>query len=318
MRLLKCGIAVLVALLGFVAWQQPSAGAGLHVRWTLDYEGLKPSMFTYVDAAGGRENFWYVVYTVTNNGEIDSPLHVDLTVRDEKARYYHAGYFPQVEAQIIAHEEHLTGLAKPIQEERVNAFRGRRRYLSASNQRDVGSLKVGESLQGIAVFAGVDLTVKNLDVLVLGLINPVKYRLRKAATPEEESDRFELESKILKLQYKRTGYSLYTQFDYVEFVRKEWVVKLLGVLSDKETIGTLVAALDNADATIRKCASDLLGNLVGDPSRKGFDPEGTIEANKPAILLWREWWSRNRHKLYFDDNTGTFLMKEPAAAGGSN
>lgn len=311
MRLLKVGLAALVALM-FVL-DGVSSGTGLYVRWFIDYEGQKPDMFTYVDAAGNRENFWYVTYTLTNNGEIDAPLNVDLTLRDERARYYHMGFYPQVEAQIIASVEHLTGLAKPIQEERVAALKAQGRYMSASEQRAKGTLKVKESLHGIAVFAGVALDLKNIDVLVLSLINPVKYRTRKAATPEEEKDLFELEPKIYKWSYVRGGHSLYPQFDSVEYTRKEWIVKRLGILSDKETIGVLIDALDNQDATIRKAAGDLLNDLVHD--RKGFNAEGSVEENKAAILLWREWWSRTRHKLMFDDATGSFVVKEDEKKG---
>ncbi len=315
MRLLLCALAVFVVLL-FVAVDRPADAAGLHVRWMIDYEGRKPVMFTYVDPAGQRENFWYVVYTLTNNGEIDAPLNVDLTIRDDRGRYYHMGFYPQVEEQIIAKEEHLTGLAKPLQSERIRNYKDKRRYMSSSEQRALTTLKVGESLQGIAVFSGVSLGVKQMDVLVAALINPVKYRTRRATTPEEEADRFELEPKIYRLTYRREGASLYPQFDAVEFVRKDWIVKNLGILSDKETIGTLVEALSNQDPTIRKAASDLLANLLED--RKGYNGDADVESNRGAILLWREWWSRNRHKLQFDDASGTFKLMEAAPAGGSN
>lgn len=311
MRSLKLGLAAIVALLFVLPGH--SQAAGLHVRWFIDYEGNKPSMFTYVDSSGTRENYWYVTYTLKNNGEIDAPLNTDFTLRDERSRYYHMGYNPLVVSQIIAQLEHLTGLSKPVREERIAALKSARRYLDSSEQRGLGALKPGESLQGIAVFPQVALGIKDIDVLVLGLINPSKYRTRKAATPEEEKDLFELEPQIYKWTYRRTGASLYPQFDYVEYVRKEWIVKRLGTVSDKATIGVLIDALSNEDATIRKSASDLLWNLLSD--RKGFDPEGTVEANRPAILLWREWWSRNQHKIRFDDATGSFVVEGAPTQG---
>src|SRR5262245_14547480 len=75
----------LVAVLGFVV------GANLcqaqpHERWKLDYSQEKPTLFTYRHPTGELESFWYVHYTVTNNGTKNVPNVIDLTMYIETGR----------------------------------------------------------------------------------------------------------------------------------------------------------------------------------------------------------------------------------------
>jgi hypothetical protein len=76
----------LVAAVGVLAGAN-LAQAQVHERWKLDYSHEKPVMFTYRHPGGELENFWYVIYTVTNNHpEKTLPLLLDVTMYVETGR----------------------------------------------------------------------------------------------------------------------------------------------------------------------------------------------------------------------------------------
>lgn len=308
MRLAKAGalLTLGVFLLSGVA------SAEVKRRWRLDLECDKPDMITYEDAAGGRENFWFVTYRVTNPLDQEVPLGIDLTFRTEKDRFYHNGFFPAVEEQIIAKLEHLTGLSTGMRRERVKEMKAAGRYLDASDQRARKTIKPKETFLGLAVFSGVDRDLSTIDILVAGLMDPVKYRTDKPKDEEDAKKRYAYENKVLKFSYKRANEREYVQFDPIEFVRKDWIVTVLGTVGDLDTIRILIDALENNDPTIRKAAIGLLGNMLKLKENLGYNGDKSIEENKEAILNWKEWWSRNQAKLVFNAEKGTFELKEPA------
>ncbi|MBI5368990.1 MAG: hypothetical protein HZA54_18285 [Planctomycetes bacterium] len=308
MRSVKALVLVALALLGFCA----NASAEVKRRWRLDLECDKPDMITYEDAAGGCENFWFITYRVTNPMDEDVPLNIDITVKTEREHYFHNGYFPQVEEQIIAKLEHLVGLSVGLRRERIKEMKAAARYLDASDQRAKKVLKAKDSFHGIAVFAGVDRDFRTLDVLVAGLYDPIRYRTEKPKDDEDAKRKYAFENRILKFAFKRANERYYVQFDPIHFVRKDWIVQILGTVGDVDTIRILVEALENNDATIRKAAIGLLSNML---SKQTFDFDGdkSVEENRPAILKWREFWARNQHKLVFSPEKGVFEVVEPPA-----
>src|SRR5262245_12739766 len=72
----------LVAAVGSLAGAN-LAQAQVHERWKLDYSHETPTLFTYRYPTGEFENFWYVIYTVTNNNERTVPLILDGTMSVE-------------------------------------------------------------------------------------------------------------------------------------------------------------------------------------------------------------------------------------------
>ncbi|MBI3268327.1 MAG: HEAT repeat domain-containing protein [Planctomycetes bacterium] len=307
MRMTKVGAIATLAL--FLC----SSGlfADVKRRWRLDFECEKPDLITYEGEGGDREDFWFVVYKVTNPTDQDVPLIIDLTLRTDKDRYSHNGYFPGPEEQIVAKLEHLVGLSAGLRHERLKEMKAAGRHLNTSDQRAKKFLKPKESFQGIAVFANVDRDLRTIDLLVAGLMDPVKYRTGKPKDEEDAKRKYAYENQILKFSYKRANERYYVQFDPIQFVRKDWIVKVLGTVGDLDTVRILIEALENNDPTIRKAAIGLLSNML--KQTYNFDGDKSVEENMGAILSWKEWWSRNQHKLVFNAEKGIFEVVEPPA-----
>ena len=57
-----------------------SARADVKKRWELSFDHERPEHFTYRSPLGAAKNFWYLVYTVTNNTPQACPLNVDVSL----------------------------------------------------------------------------------------------------------------------------------------------------------------------------------------------------------------------------------------------
>jgi hypothetical protein len=69
---------IALASLGWVLLTALPCAAQVRTRWRLDFSHEKPRMFTYRNALGEYENYWYAVYTVKNPTSTIVPLHVEV------------------------------------------------------------------------------------------------------------------------------------------------------------------------------------------------------------------------------------------------
>jgi hypothetical protein len=240
-------------------------GAGVahaqpHDRWKLDYSQEKPTLFTYRYPSGELENFWYVVYTVTNNHpEKVIPLILDVTMYVETGRELQAdlrkvdpdaaraasgdsskyeelkyGTFISniVQAEAVEHkviEYHAKlgnrspGIIRQSIEELKKGDGGTkspRYYLNAGEMRKQNSIQPGQKLTGLAIFRGVDPRAQVIEIQVSGLWDVLRIEAILGDTDEMEDFKLHYENRVYKHTYWFPGDQFNRERDVLTLMRQ--------------------------------------------------------------------------------------------------
>lgn len=271
--------AVLVALFAGVA------GADQKKRWELDFKHERPEHYTYTSPMGATSNYWYFVYTVTNNTPQAVPLIVDVALHVDKRNYQESGFYPVEEMAIIAHADRMEGYNAGIQREMIEDFKKRRKYLNDADLRKISMLQPGESVHCLAMFKDMEYRYNDVEVLVSGLVDPVSYKWEREAGSFTSSSAIHLryENKVFRLTYGREGDQFQSFRRGLELRKHDWIVVGVNPAVTKEDVGELVHALTHDDPLVRRIARDLLQRYTLAP-RSDIDLRGLDTDAKVAML----------------------------------
>jgi hypothetical protein len=241
------------------------SGAGLceaqvHDRWKLDYYQEKPTLHTYRYPNGELENFWYVYYTVTNNGPNAVPLIVDVTMYVETGRELQAdlrkvdpeaarsasgdsnkleelkyGTFisnvvqaEAIEHKIIEHHAKLGGRSPGIIRESIQALKDgdpkskdlARYYLNAAEMRGHKTILPNQRLTGIAIFRGVDPRAQIIEIQISGLWDVLRIESILGENEEMEDVKLHYENRVYKHTYWFPGDAYHRERDVLTLRRQ--------------------------------------------------------------------------------------------------
>jgi hypothetical protein len=236
------------------------AHAQPHDRWKLDYSQEKPTLFTYRYPSGELENFWYVVYTVTNNHpEKVIPLILDVTLYVETGRELQAdlrkvdpdaaraasgdsskyeelkyGTFisnivqaESVEHKIIEFHAKLGNRSPGIIRQSIEALKAGdggakspRYYLNAAEMRKQNSIQPGQKLTGLAIFRGVDPRAQVIEIQVSGLWDVLRIEAILGDTDEMEDFKLHYENRVYKHTYWFPGDQFNRERDVLTLMRQ--------------------------------------------------------------------------------------------------
>jgi hypothetical protein len=151
--------------------------------------------------------------------------------------------------------------------------------------------------------------------------------------------KMEYEPQTLKLRYERQGDAFEIERDVLyKLAKKEYVIKKIGPIASKDTLGKLVNGLaDTLKKELEAKEKDPKINLEKFRAQEGIDPLDTrimamvfklavekdfgYDASKDVIenekAVWRihEWWITNQSKLVFNEVTNRFEIKEDPLPG---
>ncbi len=211
---------------------------------------------------------------------------------------------------------------------------GDRLYLNPRELRQQRFIKPGQKLHAVAIFKNVDPRARILEMHVSGLWDVVRVD-----GYEPEDLKLHYENKVLKVVYEFKGDEFERERDVLAQTKREWVVKAIGPVASKETLGTLIDTLLNrlkleerwsgGDQKPEESAAEkkleqltpldmaICARVIRLASGKdfGYDTEKMVLENKAAVWRIHEWWVTNRSRLVFNEATGRFELKDDKLPG---
>jgi hypothetical protein len=332
-RLKKTVLAILLTVAIFVPFLFAQANSGskanVHQRWMLEFANNLPNVFTYVTPSDKRENYWYMVYTITNPTDDKINLGVDICVRaiidkenidkekpvKDTDKYYQDAIHPFIEDGIIIAEEKLAGLNQTLQADRIKELKRKLNYLNCKELRDKKEILPKETIKCLAVFNEFDPKSVRFEVMVGGLFDVIKWRFDSDPPPNptgnsaSEKIVYGYECKIRKVIYDCPGDEFWDQTRALEEVRKEWLIRDYGPFGDKKGLESMMESLSDPNPLLRWTGWYLLHNLTGLDFK--YNPVKTIEDNKASLERWREWWHRNKENLFYNSAINRFEVRTP-------
>jgi len=273
----------LVAVAGVLLGSNLCQAQVVHDRWKLDYSHEKPTLFTYRYPNGELENFWYVYYTVTNNGPKAVPLIIDVTMYVETGRDLQSdlrkvdtetarnaagdpsknedlkfGTFisnivqaEAVEYKIIEFHQKLGNRSPGIIRESIEALKkgeekkdSARYYLNPREMREQKLIAAGQKLTGLAIFRGVDPRAQVIEIQVSGLWDVLRIESILGENEELEDVKLHYENRVYKHTYWFPGDAFHRERDVLTLLRQPtWVIKAIGPVASKSTIENLVNSM---------------------------------------------------------------------------
>ncbi len=288
------------------------AGADVKKRWELTFDHERPEHYTYRTPLGEESNFWYFVYTVTNNTPQACPLIVDVALHVDGRNWQQPGFYPVEENSIIAEADRMGGYSTGIQKELIEDFKKRRKYLNKGDQRKVGVLQPGESVHCLAIFQDKGYRYNDVEVMVSGLVDPVTFKSERPEGKSTAESKIYLryENSVFRLTYGRDGDQFYSFQRGLELKKHDWVVVGVNPAVSKTDIAELVSAMTNDDPLIRRVAQDLLIRYTA-AARKDMDlakllsedPNDKVEALRQAkatlaALARMKSWEGNQAPMF--------------------
>lgn len=176
------------------------------------------------------ENYWYVYFELTNDGEDDRRIFIDLTARSDSAVDYHDVYSPATFNKVRAiledqgklkRDEKLhsqVDLSIPDSPDDLGADAATRKISQAI-------IKAGETKKCVAIFPRLDEDMDKLTISVRGLSNDVTIAAK-------EDHRREISERVLQLEYKRLGNPHFTADKDPEFVTERWLTEKRSIKTD--------------------------------------------------------------------------------------
>jgi hypothetical protein len=297
----------------FVAIFAGVGQADVKKRWELTFDHERPEHYTFRSPLGDQKNYWYFVYTVTNNTVQACPLIVDVSLHVDGRNWQQPGFYPIEEQAIIAEADRMGGYSVGIQKELIEDFKKRRKYLNKGDQRKVGVLQPGEAVHCLAIFEDKGYRYNDVEVMVSGLVDPVTYKYADRGEGKQTSSSniyLQYENSVFRLTYNRGGDQFYSFQRGLTLTKHDWVVVGINPAVTKTDIAGLVSAMTNDDPLIRRVAQDLLIRYTA-AARKDMDlvkllsedPKDKVEAIKQAkatlsALSKMTTWGGNKALLF--------------------
>lgn len=281
-------------------------------RWELDFTNDPPKVFTYTTPGGKKINYWYMIYTITNDTRDNIRLGIDISIKADTGEYYQDMFFPIVEDGMIALEEKLVGLGIGIQKERIKELKKELKYINCKELRDKNEIKAGETIKCIAAFKEVNRRANEIEVMIGGLVDVIKRRFDPPPMREgtvEDRLLYEYECKIWKIIYHLPGDEFYDPNKPIREIKKDWVIRNYGPIGSKKTLEVLIESLSEENPLLRWIGWWLLKKLTGNEFK--YNPAKSPDENKKSIDRWHEWWSRNKEYLEYNLNLNMFEVKKP-------
>lgn len=312
--------------------------ARIRKRWSLDIKCKAPKFFSYTNALGRIDQYWYSIFEVTNKNETDVYVGVSCFAKTDTNSYYPSVTDPVIERNIIEKEENLGGYPYDVVKEKIDEYKAQNRYFNTYELSwEVKSIieadgkekfvtrrrliKPGQTLMAIALFRNIDEKFQKLELHFDGLVDVLRYRLERNFYLEEPNYdtpdfNYEYESRIFITYYQRKGGTLFIQFSQLDYLKQEWMIQSFGYVADKSTLKNLIDALESEDPLIRTFANGILRTITdvpADDDRWKFntlEPPDAAPDNKEAILLWKEWWFRKNTMLQYNPAMQRFFVVE--------
>jgi hypothetical protein len=268
-------------------------------------------------------------------------------------RFYSNVLIPQdVEYAIIAYHSKIGNRSPGIVAESIEEFKkgfpedpqkpdvagmwkkGDRLYLNSREMRQQRFIRPGQKLHGIAVFKNVDPRARILEMHVSGLWDVIRMD-----GYEPEDLKLHYENKVLKVSYDFKGDEFERERDVLVQTKREWVIKAIGPVAAKETMGTMVDTLlgrlkleerwaggtEKPEDVEKEKKFEQLTPLdmaicsrvirLGSGKDFGYDVDKSVLENKAAVWRIHEWWVTNRTKLVFNEATGRFEIRDDILPG---
>ena len=182
--------------------------------WIIDeFRFVSVRMIT-VDVPGqGRRLLWYMVWRATNEGKKDRPFVGNFTLVDNKGKRYLDTIIPKAQQAIQNRHNPL----QPLE----NSITAIRRGLDKDDAADWLHPSIEEgidnSITGVAIWDGIDPTLKSFDIFIRGLSNGFKL-IEDPATGEVKR-----QYKTLRLKFARPGDELYQNEREIRYLDHEWL-----------------------------------------------------------------------------------------------
>lgn len=317
-------MALLVYFTITPAWSADEPFLSLRKRWEIDFSYQPIRIFTYNDPLNIRQNYWYCFYTLSNQTKetiklnIDICLKANVTVTNAQpetapvaasgftpkltAQYYQDSYQPVIETEIISAVEKLGGFPLAIRQDTIAKFKEKLRYLNCRDLRERKEIKPNETIECIALFSGIDSRSDELELMIGGLVAPVKQYYEKNNPKLFQ----EYESKIRWIVFSWTGDEFTKQHSQSLEIKKDWLIRNYGPIGDKETVSVLIDALTDENPIVRWVAWWLLRRLTDNTFDYNPELAADSDVNKVSINNWREWWYLNREKLTYNQALNKF------------
>jgi hypothetical protein len=256
-----------------------------------------------------------------------------------------------VEYKIIAYHARIGNRSEGIIRESIEEFKrgfvedppsdvgsewkkGDRWYLNPREMRQHRFIKPGQKLMGVAIFRDVDPRARRIETHVSGL-----YDIFRVEQYTEEENKLVYENRVLKKANEFPGDEFNREKDVLTERKSEWVIKPIGPVASKETLGALVNSLvtqlkleeewekkqlapaDRDAARGKTNLSSLDMNIAGRIIQQstgvnfGFDTDKTTLENQASIWRIHEWWLKWKAKLVFNEGTGRFESKDDLLPG---
>lgn len=304
-RFAFAGLAVLLA----VQFVSPASSAELRKRWSLDFSNEPPRMFTYRAPNGHTELYWYMVYSVTNPGDVECPLRIDVVAKTDTGKYFQDSYHPVIEDQIIAAEECLNGLTIGIQKDVIKDLKAKGKYLNRSDMRERATIAAGATVIGLAVLPPLDPNLDAFQFMISGLRDPVRRAFTKPGEPESPN-KWIFVNEMLVISYEMPGDAYYKNLDTPQYITRSFERRPIGPIGSLETLDVLVKGLRDENPVIRASSDTLLRRITPNPDGFGYDATADVKTNANAIRDWDEWWHRNKSRVVYEEATFSWRPKE--------
>ncbi len=232
-------------------------------------------------------------------------------------------------------EEFKKGFTEePAQEWAQGWHKGDRWYLNPREMRMQKHIKPGQKLMGMAIFRDVDPRARRIEVHVSGL-----YDIFRIEQYTEDETKLVYENRVLKKVYEYPGDEFEREKDVLYERKSEWVIKPIGPVASKETLGALVMSLVNrlkmeeewekqqvpapdrdkarAKENLNSLDMNIAGRIVQQATgvNFGYDTDKTTLENQAAIWRIHEWWLKWKSKLVFNEATGRFAVNDELLPG---
>ena len=234
-----------------------SAAADPVPRWQLDAAPNPPEKFAHGEAA-----YWVFSCEVTNRGPELAPLALQFSLHRPGQPPLASGFYPEVADAFACRAGGFDHLNAEVRGEALLRLRARGRWLTGSDLRKRGELRVGETIHTVAVFRDDGRTDRSFDVLVSGLKDPAVLRNAEFYSPPLP---YRHENRLLRLRCEN-------RFGRASIVRSDEVCEALPAPFAKDRIPGLIEDLGSDDATVRRSAMDLLCRYVRPESLPIPDP----------------------------------------------
>lgn len=174
--------------------------------WVLGFKWEKLRTVVAEPGKGPGIVYWYLVYKITNNDDVEHSYTLEITAQSDRKKTYVDLCLPDVERRIEKIERtSLVGKADL------------RAALEAGNDelRKLTTVGPKESRRCVAVFNRLDPEADLVQIEIRGLSNDLRV-------VKDDGNERTLEERVLVLEFRYPGDEFYITLDQFEFVKKYW------------------------------------------------------------------------------------------------